>query len=103
MKKLLTLLVCVVAASFCKAQMPELELNVFSAGYVAPLGIENAGDDRLFILEKAGRVWIAFPDGSKSDMPFLNIVSKIKSSGSEQGLLGLAFHPDYASVLIEIS
>ncbi len=97
MKKLLTLLVCVVAASFCKAQMPELELNVFSAGYVAPLGIENAGDDRLFILEKAGRVWIAFPDGSKSDMPFLNIVSKIKSSGSEQGLLGLAFHPDYAS------
>jgi glucose/arabinose dehydrogenase len=97
MKKLFTLLVCVVTASFCQAQMPELELQEFSTGYVAPLGIENAGDDRLFILEKAGRVWIAFSDGSKSNTPFLNIVSKIKSAGSEQGLLGLAFHPDYAS------
>ncbi len=74
MKKLLTLLVCVVTAGFCQAQMPELATEDFSSGYVAPLGIENAGDNRLFILEKAGRVWIAFADGSKSNMPFLNII-----------------------------
>jgi glucose/arabinose dehydrogenase len=62
-----------------------------------PVGIANAGDGsgRLFILEKAGRIRIV-QDGKLAPVPFLDITNQVRSSGSEQGLLGLAFHPDYA-------
>ncbi len=60
-----------------------------------PLAIVNAGDGsgRLFVAEKGGRVYL-LSGGKVSSTPFLDISSKV-SSGSEQGLLGLAFHPDY--------
>ncbi len=53
------------------------------------------GDRRLFILEKGGRIRIVRNDSLLPE-PFLDISSQV-SNGSEQGLLGLAFHPDYAS------
>jgi glucose/arabinose dehydrogenase len=52
------------------------------------------GDDRLFVVEKQGRIRI-IQDGSLLPQAFLDITSQV-SSGGEQGLLGLAFHPDYA-------
>ena len=58
----------------------------------APLG----DPDRLFVLEQhTGRVKI-IQGGSVLPTPFLDIGSKI-STASEQGLLGLAFHPDYGT------
>jgi glucose/arabinose dehydrogenase len=63
-----------------------------------PIGITNAGDGsgRLFINLKAGQIIIW--DGTQVlPTPFLNIDPVVNSSGSEQGLLGVAFHPDYAS------
>jgi glucose/arabinose dehydrogenase len=51
------------------------------------------GDARLFIVEKAGRIRVVV-NGTLAATPFLNI-SGLVSTGSEQGLLGLAFHPDY--------
>ena len=54
------------------------------------------GDDRLFIVEQAGRIKILNSDATINPTPFLNITSLI-SSGGERGLLGLAFHPDYAN------
>lgn len=53
------------------------------------------GDARFFIVEKGGRIRI-IADGALRPDPFLDI-SSLVSGGSEQGLLGLAFHPDYAS------
>jgi glucose/arabinose dehydrogenase len=53
------------------------------------------GDDRLFVVEKGGRIRIV-EDGTLRPDPFLDI-SSLVSGGSEQGLLGLAFHPDYES------
>ncbi len=64
------------------------------AGFADPVDIANAGDSRLFIVEKSGYIRILKTDGTSS--LFLDIDAKVKSSGSEQGLLGLAFHPDYA-------
>jgi glucose/arabinose dehydrogenase len=60
-----------------------------------PLGAVASGDGtgRLFIVDKGGRVWIV-ADGKRAETPFLDIGSKV-STGSEQGLLGLAFHPGY--------
>jgi len=62
----------------------------------APLSLAHAGDGsgRLFILEKVGVIRILL-NGEISPRPFLDIRDRVGSSGSEQGLLGLAFHPKY--------
>lgn len=54
------------------------------------------GDDRLFVLERVGRIRIVDPDQGLLDDSFLNIAERVSSNGIERGLLGLAFHPDYA-------
>lgn len=60
-----------------------------------PLAIANAADGsgRLFVAEQGGAIYIV-SGGSVSASPFLYISSQV-SGGGEQGLLGLAFHPDY--------
>ncbi|MBP6629809.1 MAG: PQQ-dependent sugar dehydrogenase [Kofleriaceae bacterium] len=55
-----------------------------------------AGDARAFIIEQPGRIRL-FKDGLVAATPFLDIESKVLSVGDEQGLLGLAFHPQFAS------
>jgi glucose/arabinose dehydrogenase len=55
-----------------------------------------AGDfARLFVVEKTGRIRIV-KDGVLLPDPFLDLSAQV-SSGGEQGLLGLAFDPDYAT------
>ncbi len=95
MKKLLSLLY-LGTLSICSAQQPDLKLEVFASGFNRPTAIANAGDDRLFVSEQAGQIKIINADGSVNGQPFLNISNKINSRGNEQGLLGLAFHPQYA-------
>ncbi len=75
-----------------------------ATGLNAPIGLANAGDgsNRLFVVEQAGcvRFYVNYaivgapcgPTGTR----FLDIRSKI-ASGGERGLLGLAFHPQYAT------
>ena len=60
-----------------------------------PVFITHSGDGsgRLYIVEKGGRIKI-LQNGTLRSTPFLNLSAKV-SSGSEQGLLGLAFHPSY--------
>ena len=67
------------------------------SGLSDPLGLTHAGDGsgRLFVVEQVGRIWI-IQDGQLSAEPFLDIRQRVGSQGSEQGLLGLAFHPRYA-------
>jgi glucose/arabinose dehydrogenase len=59
-----------------------------------PLGLENAGDERLFILQQSGLIGI-YHQGQLLPEPFLDIRDRVGSNGFEQGLLGLAFHPDF--------
>ena len=70
---------------------------VVSSGIASPVFVGNAADgtNRLFIVERAGTIRVLQP-GSSSPTLFLDIRSKIVSGG-EQGLLGLAFHPLYAT------
>ena len=77
---------------------PELELIPVASGLSTPVVVTNAGDgsDRLFIVEKLGRIRIV-ENGSLLATPFLDIDPVVNSSGSEQGLLGLAFDPDYGT------
>ena len=53
------------------------------------------GSGRLFIVEQAGRILVAQPASATSTV-FLDIQSRVLNGG-EQGLLGLAFHPDYST------
>jgi uncharacterized repeat protein (TIGR01451 family) len=61
-----------------------------------PVDITHAGDGRLFIAEQGGLIRVlARPFATNTAVTFLNIQDRVLSGG-ELGLLGLAFHPDYA-------
>ena len=63
------------------------------------LALAHAGDDRLFLVSKEGRVWI-YRNGVREATPYLDIRSRVKFTGeleSEEGLLSVAFHPNYQS------
>jgi glucose/arabinose dehydrogenase len=66
------------------------------AGLQRPIALRNAGDGsgRLFVVEQPGRIRI-FKDVALQSTPFLDIRDRVRDSANEQGLLGLAFHPDY--------
>ncbi|MEM6581509.1 MAG: PQQ-dependent sugar dehydrogenase [Pseudomonadota bacterium] len=72
-------------------------LDVFATGLDRPVVISHAGDQRLFVVEQAGQIRIVDNDGSVRPTPFLDIRDKVEDGGNEEGLLGLAFHPDYDS------
>lgn len=74
----------------------DITLEIFKSGFSRPLSLQHANDDRLFVVEQGGKIKIIQPDGTVNSTPFLNISGQV-SNGSEQGLLGLAFHPDYAN------
>jgi glucose/arabinose dehydrogenase len=64
-----------------------------------PVGFQYArdGSNRLYVIEKAGIIRVfQNSDSVDSSRVFLDIRSHVVSEGAEQGLLGLAFHPDYA-------
>ena len=66
-----------------------------ASGLQRPVDLQADGSGRLFILEKVGRIRI-LQDGQLLEASFLDITDRVGSSGNEQGLLGLAFHPQYA-------
>ena len=67
---------------------------IVTEGLERPLYLTHAFDERLFILEQPGRIRI-FSDGALLEEPFLDLTARVDSVELEQGLLGLAFHPDY--------
>ena len=73
-----------------------LVLLPVATGLNGPVGMANAGDGsgRLFVIEQQGRIQIV-QGGAVLPTPFLDIVPLVRSSGNEQGLLGIAFHPNY--------
>ena len=77
------------------SQQGELKFELYAGGFTKPVGLYSAldGSGRLFVLEQNGIIRIVV-GGSTIKTPFLDI-SDIVSKGSEQGLLGLAFHPNY--------
>jgi glucose/arabinose dehydrogenase len=78
----------------------ELAISLFpvAGGFAKPLFVTHSGDgsDRLFVVEQGGRIFIA-KEGVVNSAPFLDITPIVGSDASEQGLLSVAFHPDYAS------
>ncbi|WP_461017121.1 PQQ-dependent sugar dehydrogenase [Streptomyces daliensis] len=54
------------------------------------------GTDRLFVVEKPGRVRVYHPETGLAEEPLLDLTSRIDSSANERGLLGIALAPDFA-------
>ncbi|HET9878929.1 MAG TPA: PQQ-dependent sugar dehydrogenase [Candidatus Limnocylindria bacterium] len=75
-----------------------LALEPFASGLREPIGITNAGDGsgRLYVNERGGAIRLVEPDGTVRPEPFVDL-SALITAGGEQGLLGLAFHPDFAA------
>ncbi len=65
-------------------------------GLDAPVQVTNAGDgsNRLFVVERPGRLRVIV-DGELQETLFLDLTDRVLTDDSEQGLLSLAFHPDY--------
>jgi len=95
MQKRCLLFSFLLAPIFLLAQ-PKIQLNDFATGFSRPVDIAHCGDSRLFIVEQAGKIWIVDSLGVRLPNFFLDIDLKVYSNGNEQGLLGLAFDPDYA-------
>jgi len=80
-----------------QVEAAELTTIRVASGLALPVLVTSApGDsDRIFIVEQnSGKILILL-DGAVSSTPFLDISARVGSSGYEQGLLGMAFHPDY--------
>lgn len=73
-----------------------IELDLVVSGLERPVLVTNAGDgtNRLFAVEKEGQIRI-IQNGQLLATPFLDIEDRVEDSGNEQGLLSVAFHPDY--------
>ena len=73
------------------------EWVTIAQGLARPVDIRHAGDGsgRLFVAEQQGRIRI-LQNGQLQFEPFLDITDRVDDGQSEQGLLGLAFHPDFA-------
>jgi glucose/arabinose dehydrogenase len=83
-----------VAAADAAGEPPsDLVLELVADGFVEPVAVTGAGDGsgRLFVAEQQGRIRIV------GGGVFLDISARVDSVDNEQGLLGLAFHPGYAS------
>ncbi len=96
MKRFLLFLGFGLWAGIAQAQ-PELTLTPVAEGLSQPVDIAHAGDGRIFIVERPGRIRILAPGGEVLSAPFLDIDSRVSPANGERGLLGLAFHPDYAT------
>jgi glucose/arabinose dehydrogenase len=74
-------------------------LTLIRGGLADPVFLTHAGDARLFVVERGGRIRILKQVSGqwKVTSTFLDLRGKVDRGHSEQGLLGLAFHPDYAT------
>ncbi len=80
----------------------DVVLTEIASGFNRPLYATHAddGSERLFVVEQTGKVWI-IKDGVRVQQPYLDLSALVTATAnntySEQGLLGLAFHPEYAT------
>jgi len=92
-QKIFAIIICLLFTSAVYSQNAN-KLIPFASGLTSPVGITNAGDSRLFVVNQRGFIHIISSEGIVNPQPFLNISARIVYGG-ERGLLGLAFHPQY--------
>jgi len=79
-----------------------VDLQQVADGFVSPIGVVAAPDNtnRLFVIDQVGKIWIIDGSGNKLPTPFMDVTSMMVALNpgyDERGLLGLAFHPQFAT------
>jgi len=76
---------------------PSIQLVQVATELADPVNVTSAGDGsgRVFVVERIGRIRIIDQTQQLLETPFLDIQGLVKTDFLEQGLLGLAFHPQY--------
>jgi glucose/arabinose dehydrogenase len=76
--------------------LASVALQLVGSGFGQPTyALAPPGSDRIWVVERPGRVSIIESDGSVAAEPFLDIQDQVAFDGIEQGMLGFAFHPDF--------
>jgi glucose/arabinose dehydrogenase len=99
MRRLLSL--ALLLAPLAVGAQPTVALEIVADGFSRPLALAEPPDasGRLFVVDQTGRIWIVTADGERLRQPFLDVrdhLVELSHDYDERGLLGLAFHPDYA-------
>lgn len=79
-----------------------VDLQLIAENFTSPIGLVAVPDqtNRLFVIDQIGKIWIIDAAGNTLPTPFLDVSSRMVTlmpGYDERGLLGLAFHPDYAT------
>ena len=80
---------------------PTVGLELIAERFTSPVALVTPqdGSDRLFVVDQVGIIWI-LSEGQRIEKPFLDLrdrVVELNAFYDERGLLGLAFHPDFAA------
>lgn len=103
-KIILPLTLLLIYLGGCSSQeraIPTVLLEIVAGGFTSPVALVDPddGSDRLFVVDQMGLIWIV-SEGQRLEPPFLDLreqVVELNSFYDERGLLGLAFHPGFAS------
>ncbi len=80
------------------APLQEVTLDLVFDGFRQPVDLAAPpDDDRLFVVQRVGVIRILDESRQMLDPAFLDLSDQVLAGGIEQGMLGLEFHPDYAS------
>jgi glucose/arabinose dehydrogenase len=102
--RIITFLTLMLLAGGCGTQpatLPGIRLEKIAEGFTSPVALLDPADGspRMFVVDQTGVIWILL-DGKRLEQPFLDLRQKVVALNSfyeERGLLGLAFHPDFAT------
>lgn len=92
-----TIIVLFIASALCAHG--KIGVKKVAEGFQRPVwaGMPAGSKGKLWVMEQEGRVWIVdLSSGKRSETPFLDIRSDVSRRDNEEGLLGLAFAPDFA-------
>jgi glucose/arabinose dehydrogenase len=83
-------------------ELPAVGLRTVAEGLASPVTLTSPGDGsgRLFVVDQVGLIRVLMPDGTLRPEPFLDVRNRMVAlmpGFDERGLLGLAFHPQYAT------
>lgn len=76
---------------------PKIQLVKVTGGLYNPVNVTapDDGSGRIFVVDRVGYIRIIDKSGKLLPDPFLDLTDVVKTDFLEQGLLGLAFHPNY--------
>ncbi len=103
--KIITSLTIVLLVGFSGCNLkgitsPGVALELVAEGFASPVALIDPedGNHRLFVVDQTGLIWL-ISDGRRLENPFLDLRARVVTLNSlydERGLLGLAFHPNFA-------